>query len=783
MFPIAGFAVSHLEYEQSWRLDELTNGVGILVDKDDNNTVHTQGISGFNANYSYIDSLSRFSSTGGFMDSISPPSGLPSLSYHRPVLYEPSGNHVFLSTSCSTCTDKMINRRDSAGTQLSINSVPSVCGEIIAMDNAGDVITEGSSICRFVNGVYSNQFTINNLHTQYSIRGVDSSNNLIVLLDDNATPGPEWLAKYNMSTGFELWKVPIDLSSMYNSTANLFVRGPDGVIVDNNDNIIIYGKKASGISSNMGFDWGYFHAIKYDSNGQNPIHYNTPNDYSSTGYTWFTQSFAYMWGFGANGLIDRNVDVDSSGNLYFYGTLDKACNYHSTFGRVPCDDLLQIYSPQGDLVCAHSEDINVTRFDALSVEVGSGGEIYLGAVDSSGTIFYLVDNVKNTYLTKYTPTLPDIDIGLRLFDGAATVPIAVKSAPKGCSTFDSAAGATCGVNVDGTLSCWNNVDGGAPGADSGYSYSGTDAVSVAVGTLRTCVLFGDGNVDCNAYGSNPIYEVFTSYTDGDAVAVSVAAGATCILKEDGNVNCGGRYLLGGPGFDSSVIDHTGNDAKMIGMSTFGVACALLEDKNVTCWGDTNNPLSDGYAGGDADAVFVGPGHACVLTEGGDVHCWGGNNTSLSEVELLEYTQGDAIDVAVGFGFTCALLESGNAICTGGSELPNDYTDGGAVAMSAGDWATQTACILLANGDVRCWDRNIGDWGYTYTATDVARPQCPHQVEPIPTPLRLSRDGTAYSVSLVSKTSPDASKWVVQTPSSGAQSLKKFGGPGFCNVQL
>jgi len=351
--------------------------------------------------------------------------------------------------------------RDSLGTVLSIRrsptDYPTNCARTerasVGIDNAGNLITvdslapttPGIVVCRFIIGDlsidFSTQVTTNNLPPFEHpfggslVSGLDSNNNLIILSDsDTSTWAPDTLEKYNTTTGSPLWGVgvPVDLSSMYGSLWSDIMLGPEGLIVDDNDNIIIYGMKPTNVPAPIqNWDQGVFHAIKYDSNGLNPIQYNTPvhGDYSTVlGRDHFGKSVAFsVGGYFGYRISDFNVDTDSGGNLYYYGVLDRQCKTFSTplFWDDSCDDLLQIYSPQGELACAHSEDIPATYFEAMSVEVGNGGEIYLGSLQAGADGF-----ISNTYLTKYTPTLPDIDIGLRLFDGAATVPIAVKSAPK-----------------------------------------------------------------------------------------------------------------------------------------------------------------------------------------------------------------------------------------------------------------------------------------------------------------------------------------------------------------
>ncbi|MGB2783367.1 MAG: DUF2341 domain-containing protein, partial [Atribacterota bacterium] len=145
----------------------------------------------------------------------------------------------------------------------------------------------------------------------------------------------------------------------------------------------------------------------------------------------------------------------------------------------------------------------------------------------------------------------------------------------------------------------------------------------------------------------------------------------------------------------------------------GHTCALLNNGNITCWGDNSDGQSEDYTSGDAVGVAAGWWHTCALLNNGNIDCWGYNSSG----QAADYTSGDAVGVATGGYHTCALLNNGNIDCWGynGDGQSENYTSGDAVGVAAGG---EHNCALLNNGNIDCWGYNSSGQAENYTSGDA-----------------------------------------------------------------
>jgi hypothetical protein len=138
-----------------------------------------------------------------------------------------------------------------------------------------------------------------------------------------------------------------------------------------------------------------------------------------------------------------------------------------------------------------------------------------------------------------------------------------------------------------------------------------------------------------------------------------------------------------------------------------MACALLSDESVWCWGaNDHGQLGDGtYVSSELPVRVLGIDNATAIITGGT------------------WTSGGM--GAANSAFGCAILEDQSVKCwgpypgRGGDDLydglpPSTIPEvNGALALAGGNWH---ACGLVAGGVVRCWgDDSLGEWGNGFLA--------------------------------------------------------------------
>jgi len=247
------------------------------------------------------------------------------------------------------------------------------------------------------------------------------------------------------------------------------------------------------------------------------------------------------------------------------------------------------------------------------------------------------------------------------------------------SPLTTSAGTSCGVHVDGQVSCWGSNDSAELGTASTDTFShATPArlttlslvAEVALGQDHICARRLDGSVSC--WGSNVYGQL-------------------------------GRGVMGAGVFaPSDVVLPLPATRVFVGPYT---TCALLSDATLSCWGyNISGGLGDGTATSRGTPLVVpglaavvsasvGDQHTCVALSGGTVRCWG------------EGTSG-----RLGTGTTTDVYWA-----TSGPTLTN------AIEVHAG---AQHSCARLADFSIRCWGENgsyqMGDG----TITDRYSPVTP-----------------------------------------------------------
>ena len=368
-------------------------------------------------------------------------------------------------------------------------------------------------------------------------------------------------------------------------------------------------------------------------------------------------------------------------------------------------------------------------------------------------------------------------------------------------SIDAGNGHTCVLRNDMTVLCWGYNDSGQLG--NGEIYYGnddvvryfneivqvvgiTDAVGIATGEDRTCVIHQDGTVSC--WGRNWNGELGNGTTDNysnapvrvknitNASFVSAGNGHACALHDDATISCWGANEIGqlgngqeGQGKNSAVPvkvkDITDATAIVAGGSgTYGRSCALHRDGTVSCWGRRGSLVPAKIEGiTNAKAITKGSYHSCALHEDSTISCWGNNDDGQlgneirddSDIPVQVKNITGATAVTAGNSHTCALHRDGTISCWGNNvvgQLGNGNSGKGehspvpakiqgitnaiAVSASVGYYLGHT-CALLENGTISCWGRNGSGQLGTGQSTEG-------DISPIPVAVQNITDATAIS---------------------------------------
>ncbi len=264
---------------------------------------------------------------------------------------------------------------------------------------------------------------------------------------------------------------------------------------------------------------------------------------------------------------------------------------------------------------------------------------------------------------------------------------------------------------NGTVWCWGWNNNGQLGngttlpADntSAVQVSGiTDAVAVAGGANHTCALRSTGQVSCwgkNANGQlgngTPTQSTTAVPVTGltDAVTIAVDENRACALRATGAAACWGAGIFGQLGDGSELDRYTPTPVAGIGSATnlatgYHHACVLAPA--LSCWGrNANGQLGDGTKTDRNTATPVvglpsriltataGVSHTCVLEEAGTGACWGANDNKqlgVSGAPVTDRTTPSSVTSLVG-----------------------------ATTLVAG---LNHTCVVLGDGVVKCWGRNL-----------------------------------------------------------------------------
>lgn len=219
---------------------------------------------------------------------------------------------------------------------------------------------------------------------------------------------------------------------------------------------------------------------------------------------------------------------------------------------------------------------------------------------------------------------------------------------------------------------------------------------------------------------------------------------TCGLSTNGTVKCWGDFDDGGstkgaPRQTSLPVAVKGISGA-VAISASAATCVLLSTGGVECWGDNVDGIrGDGTTTSTATptpvtgittavGISVGGDHACAALQDGTIECWGDNGSGelgngglggISSTPVAVQGITNAVGVAAGTQVSCAVLADGTAKCWGRDSFGALGTFGPALGHSSTPVAVKgitgavkitsgglTTCVLLSNGNVKCWGENL-----------------------------------------------------------------------------
>ena len=274
----------------------------------------------------------------------------------------------------------------------------------------------------------------------------------------------------------------------------------------------------------------------------------------------------------------------------------------------------------------------------------------------------------------------------------------------------------CGVRRTGRIECWGATAVGQPPTGS--------FLAISADTQHACALSADGTVACWDFSgpewcdqedgritacsggwaggrARPPYDLRFDEYDERFGAVSISSGRqrSCAILETGNVTCwGDGWWLGTP---------PPEDVRFKSVSAGdSISCGITEQNELACWGQViGTPLQE--PDGEYVAVAAGTRIVCAIRADDDLKCW-------QDPQLGAAAYPNARDkfrvVSAGGAAVCGItLADYRLLCWNSAPNPRSWPaappDGRYRSVAV---ASQHACALTSNGEIRCWETSTGE---------------------------------------------------------------------------
>ncbi|MFO0556033.1 MAG: hypothetical protein U0271_47080 [Polyangiaceae bacterium] len=283
-------------------------------------------------------------------------------------------------------------------------------------------------------------------------------------------------------------------------------------------------------------------------------------------------------------------------------------------------------------------------------------------------------------------------------------------------------GFTCALNESGALTCL-----GERSAALRLGSSSVQLADIAAAPSGPCALTTTGQIKCTA-------DELSRKAPPGPVSLAAGDGFVCILLESGEVRCGGsneamNEAIGAPSSRGLHEVPRVAGVKRLGSSD-SVACAIVSDGSVVCWGDVGAPAAiPGMTGAVELSVS---GTVCATNATGEVQCArreGNGARAAWTLTTVQSVEGVTSFSALDDGYNrvgCGLVRGRDTICwgtddnglrgRGSNQIPAPVEVSGLPPMDTLALGFRLSCALTPQDAAH--HKDMYCWGFQHRSSDV-----------------------------------------------------------------